>query len=90
MTKDGRQHRITTERQRQDMMRAYGLEPHPYSDSVEAKADPRELHALIQEQKKAFPEHYRKLRSKVKIATEKEVAPMAARAKATKFETVRP
>lgn len=89
MTKDGRTHRITSEFQRHEMMRRYGLETHPYNDTMEAKVDPREFQQLAREEKRDFPEHYRKLREKVKIAPVKEAEALAARAQATKFETVR-
>ena len=89
MTKDRRVHRISTEGQRQEMMKRYGLAPSEYSDTVEAKTDPREFKQCIKEEKRDFPERYRKLKEKVKIAPVKEAEALAARAQATKFETVR-
>ena len=90
MTKDQRVHRISTERQRQEMIKRYGLAESPYNDQVEAKADPREFQACIREEKRAFPEHHRKLKEKVKIIKATEAEALAARAAETKFETVRP
>jgi hypothetical protein len=87
MTKDRKVHRISTERQRQEMMKRYGLEPSPYSDTVEAKVDPREFQACIREEKRDFPERHRKLKEKVKITTATHAEALAARAKETQFET---
>ena len=65
-------------------MRENHVVPHPFNDSVEAKADVRDIGRAVAEDRAKFPARYRKLKEEVKALGIDEVAPVEARARASR------
>jgi hypothetical protein len=62
----------------------------PIAPAEVMRADPREILTAVQEEERAFPKRYRRLKEQVKTLTAQEANKLAERAAYTKFETVRP
>ena len=87
--KDGKPVHITCKSQWERVMRENHVVPHPFNDSVEAKADVREIGRAVAEDRARFPARYRKLKEEVKALGIEAVDPIAKRAQDTRFETKR-
>ena len=86
---DGKPVTVTSKGQLQRLMRENHVVPSPLSDTVEGRADPREFHQLMKEERRDFPKKYRKLKENVKTLSAGEAAKLQERAIATQQETRR-
>ena len=79
--KDGKPVTITSKNQLAQVMRENHVVPHPHNDTVEAKADYREIGHAVKEERAKFPARYRKLKEEVKALGIDQVTPIEAQAR---------
>jgi hypothetical protein len=80
MRKDGKEVYVSCRARERELMRENGVVRHPFADSIESKADPRELLQAVKEERRDFPKRYQKLQEKVKRVPDAEAQKIAARA----------